>query len=302
MRCEVGDSPAEGQAAETVAEWWSQTAAPWGTVDAEGALAFVPGVTEAHGSPLSLAGRGRGWSDQHFEKAAQGRTWGDRGREEDRHRSLSGGIRVRLLREASGVTPSPGQSPDGVRVQERPRRLPLAPHTWPGATSLSQEATSVQQLVCWWNSQAQTGAFPNHLHFARRGRGGGGRSPCGWVVSSRESSSPPGPGPDRPPAQGVLVHVSVHVRTVHKSVCERVTTRPEGSVTFELAVQRAASPGHSWGARGPASVSRSGESHACVKCHRCRCENRPAPPRAPQARDLSQCPLKGLTEDSEMGL
>ena len=67
VRCEVGDSPAEGQAAETVAEWWSQTAAPWGTVDAEGALAFVPGVTEAHGSPLSLAGRGRGWSDQDFE-------------------------------------------------------------------------------------------------------------------------------------------------------------------------------------------------------------------------------------------
>ena len=59
------------------ARWWNQRAGPWGTVDTEGTF-FVPGVTEAQGSPLSLAASGGGWSDVHFEKAIQGRTWGDR--------------------------------------------------------------------------------------------------------------------------------------------------------------------------------------------------------------------------------
>lgn len=49
------------------ARWWSQMAGPWGTVDTEGTF-FVPGVTEAQGSPLSLAASGGGWSDLHFEK------------------------------------------------------------------------------------------------------------------------------------------------------------------------------------------------------------------------------------------
>lgn len=191
MQRDVADSPTEVAGTrrgrrgsrQGEARWWSQMAGPWGTVDTEGTF-FVPGVTEAQGSPLSLAASGGGWSDLHFEKAIQGRTWGDRGRQcpdaglggDSRGRTAKGGIQsdpeswsvsrqCMCPGEAAAATPCPA----GLTwSSQRQTREPFCP--------------AVRLSVGTWQPRVllfEKGPL-NHLHFPLCLMRNGGRALSRW--------------------------------------------------------------------------------------------------------------------------
>lgn len=98
--------------------------------------------------PPSLAAQCGDGSDLHFEKAEQGRTWGDQGGPCPDTGPWERVVRAGQLREAPRATLCPGQSPESACVQGKPHLLALALHVPRGGPSTGSEAPSAPQSVC----------------------------------------------------------------------------------------------------------------------------------------------------------
>lgn len=175
--CAAGDSPAERHAAETGAGGGAGQQGR-GAQRTQGHTGFCPWSHRGPRKPPEP-----GWTGQRPGGLALGKPSGEehgeteavRRRRPERHRALKGGVRVRLLREASRVTPeswsvSRRRTCPGRTVPATPR-----PAHWPGVTSVGLEATlSVAGVLLGQSIPNMRVSQPPALCQMRKGRAGAG--------------------------------------------------------------------------------------------------------------------------------